>query len=713
MANAIGQPLDRVDGRLKVTGQATYTADWNPPGVTYGVLVASTIATGKITSIDIQAARQVPGVIAVLSHEDGMKLAMDPMKVDPDSPSNRALQLLQDERVFYGNQPVAIAVAETFEAANEAADKVVIHYAANTPSITLVDGVPRSYVPEKAGGAGDPGQSHRGDYQPAFHSADVRFEEIYGTPFHTHNPMEPHATVAVWDGPEKLTLYESSQGIFGDRKRVAELLGLEPENVRVISLFVGGGFGSKGPTWSHSVICAMAARQVGRPVKLVLRRPQMFGPIGCRSETQQTIGVGASRDGKLVALSNDTLSHTSRMDEFTETATLPARMLYSSPNNSTVQRLVRSDIGTPSYTRAPGECPGTFALEIAMDELADKLGIDPVELRLRNYAEQDENKNIPWSSKSLRECYRQGAERFGWAKRNPDPLSMRQGKTLIGWGMATAVYPARRSPSSASVRMNADGSVHVDAGSQELGGGTYTIMTQIAADALGVPVESVHFRLGDTQFPETPVSGGSQTAASCGAGVYAAAKALREKLAELAGGDSRVPLRDLVARSGQPYIEAHATTSANEDAKKFSSYSFGAQFAEVHVDADVGQIYVARMTGVFGAGTILNAKTARSQFIGGIVWGISLALHENTIYDPRLGRIVNNNLAEYHVPTNADVGEIDVAWVEEHDQHVDPMGSKGIGEIGITGSAAAIANAVYHATGKRIREAPITPDKLI
>ena len=377
-------------------------------------------------------------------------------------------------------------------------------------------------------------------------------------------------------------------------------------------------------------------------------------------------------------------------------------MLYSAPNNATSQKLVRSDIGTPSYTRAPGEAPGTFALEVAMDELAYALEMDPIELRLKNYAERDEDKNLPWSTKSLRECYREGAARFGWARRKAEPRSMREGNALVGWGMATAVYPARRSPASAKARMYADGRVVVEAGSQELGGGTYTIMTQIAADALGVPVSRVTFRLGDTRYPETPVSGGSQTAATTGTAVYEAAKALRAKLDGLG-----------TNWKNRPFVEAEASTGPNPDAKKYSMYSFGAQFAEVRVDADLGQIRVARMTGIFAAGKILNALTARSQFMGGMVWGVSFALHEHTVYDERLGRIVNNNLAEYHVPTNADIGTIDVGWVEEDDPHVSAMGAKGIGEIGITGSAAAIANAVYHATGKRVRDLPITLDKLI
>jgi xanthine dehydrogenase YagR molybdenum-binding subunit len=741
MSNVVGKPIDRVDGRLKVTGRAKYTADWNVPDLCYAVLVTSTIAAGRILSIDTEAADRIHGVLAVLTYKDRIKLAQDPGKVDPSSPADRALQVLQDDRVYYGNQPVAVAIAETFEAACEAADKVAIHYQAKKPSVSIDSGLSAgSYIPKKAGGAGDPGQSHRGDPMGALEAAPVRMEEIYSTPFHTHSPMEPHATIAVWEGSDKLTLYDTSQGIFGARKRMASLFGLRPENVRVISLFLGGGFGSKGPTWSHTVLCAMAAQHVKRPVKLVLRRPQMFGPVGCRSETRQTISAGAGKDGVLTALTNETVSHTSTMDEFTETATLPTRMLYSVPNNSTVQHLVRSDIGTPSYTRAPGEAPGTFALEVALDELSYKLGIDPMEVRLRNYAEHDEDKNLPWSTKSLRECYRQGSERFGWAKRPSQPRSMRDKNSLVGWGMATSVYPARRSPASARARMDADGFVHVDAGSQDLGGGTYTIMTQIAADAVGVPVSRVTFRLGDTRYPETPVSGGSQTAATTGSAVYEAANALREKLLRMAsedgqsavagvnpseltvengriirrgGGGNGERVQDLVARSGQQFVEAEASTGANPDAKKFSMYSFGAQFAEVRVDADLGQISVTRMTGVFGAGKILNAKTARSQFMGGMVWGISIALHEVTAYDQRLGRIVNNNLAEYHVPTNADVGTFDVSWIDADDEHVSPIGAKGIGEIGITGAAAAIANAVYHATGKRIRDLPITPDKLL
>jgi xanthine dehydrogenase YagR molybdenum-binding subunit len=734
MPAAIGQPLERVDGKLKVTGAATYSADHNIPNLAHAVLVTSGIAKGRIASIDTQAAARVPGVLAVLTHKDRLKLAKNPSEVSPSAPADRALQLLQDDRIFYGNQPIAVAVAESFEAANEAADLIVVQYQEEKPSVTLESGLLTTYRPNKAGAGGDPTDSHRGDVTRGLMDADVRMEEIYSTPFHTHNPMEPHATVAVWEGTDRLTLYDASQGIFGDRKRVADLLGLKLENVRVVSLFVGGGFGSKGPTWSHTVLCAMAARHVKRPVKLVLQRPQMFGPVGCRSETRQTIAAGARRDGTLTALQNDTLSHTSSMDEFTETASFPTRMLYSTPNNATTQRLVRSDIGTPSYTRAPGEAPGTATLEIALDELAYKLKMDPIDLRLKNYADRDEDKNLPWSGNALRECYRVGAERFQWSRRSPEPRSMREGNVLIGMGMATALYPAKRSQASARAQLNRDGTTLVEAGTQELGGGTYTIMTQIAADALGMPVDKVTFRLGDTRYPQTPVSGGSQTAASTGSAVYLAARALRQKIFDLVSrgaaapnvslddvtieggrihlkGAQPRPIEDVLA--GQPYLEVQASAAPGNEQKEYSMFSFGAQFAEVHVDADLGQVFVARMVGAFDAGRILNARTARSQFIGGMVWGVGLALHEKTTYDDRLGRIVNNNLAEYHVPSNADIGAIDVLWVDGEDTRVDPIGARGIGEIGITGSAAAVANAIYHATGKRVRDFPVTLDKLL
>jgi xanthine dehydrogenase YagR molybdenum-binding subunit len=742
MENIIGEPLDRIDGRLKVTGRATYAYEHNIPNAAVGVLVMSTIAKGRIASIDSAAAQRVPGVLLVLSHTNSIRLKNPLNEAAPGqerSPA-RAITALQDDLVRYANQPIALVVAESFEAANEAAALVQVRYAPEAHHVDLEKRLQEAYTPKKAGGGGDPAVSKRGDLNAGMSEAETRFAQTYVTPFEVHNAMEPHATIAVWDQPDHLTLYDATQGVFSDRQRVASLFGLKPDNVRVISPYLGGGFGSKGPVWSHVAIAAMAAKKLNRPVKVAVKRTQMFGMVGMRSQTRQTIRAGAKRDGTLLALSNDTYTHTSTFDEFVESSSLPTRMLYEATNNSTSQRLVKSDIGTPSYMRAPGEAPGTYALEAAMDEIAYALNMDPVEFRLKNYAEADPEEHKPWSSKSLRECYQRGAERFGWSKRQMQPRGMRQGNALIGWGMASCVYPTRRSASNAKARLNADGTFSVDAGTQDIGTGTYTIMTQIAAQSFGVGPQRVKFRLGDTLFPETPVSGGSQTAASTGSAVHLAAQALREKLVQMAVSDAASPLsgvneqdvvldggrlysksnpatgetfQQILTRRGLPYIEAQANAKPGEEKEKYSMYAFGAQFAEVHVDADLGQIKVARMVGCFGAGRILNPKTARSQFMGGMVWGVSMALYEHAVMDERLGRFVNNNLAEYHVPTNLDIGNIEAIWVDEKDDRVNPIGAKGIGEIGITGAAAAVANAVYHATGVRVRDLPITPDKLL
>ncbi len=743
MADLIGKPIDRIDGRLKVTGRAPYAYEHEVSNAVYGVMVVSSIPKGRITSIDTGAAQRSRGVLLVMTHLNAPRLpTFVSQNKGPEAgrPTARVVQILQDDRVRYANQPIGVVIADSFENAMEGARLIEVRYAVEPHHVDLESRLSEAFTPKKAGGGGDPAVSHRGDVQVGLAEAEVRIDHVYSTPFEVHNPMEPHATIAVWDSADHLTIYDATQGVFTDRDRVASLFGLPSENVRVVSPYLGGGFGSKGPVWSHVILAAMAAKQANRPVKIAVTRPQMFGMLGFRSETRQSIAVGAKRDGAMTALRHDTAMHTSTFDEFVEAASLPARMLYNSPNNSTTHSLVRSDIGTPSFMRAPGEAPGTYGLEAAMDELAYALKMDPVEFRLKNYAETDPEKNKPWSSKSLRECYRIGAERFGWSKRPFEPRSMREGNALIGWGMATSVYPTRRSPSNATARLEADGTLLVDAGTQDLGTGTYTIMTQIAADSFGLPANRVKFRLGDTVLPQTPVSGGSQTAASTGSAVYLASQALREKLIQMAVADARSPLsglsaqdvvlengrlssrtdrakgetfKDLLSRSGQQHLEAQANAKPGSEKVRYSMYAFGAQFAEVRVDADLGQIKVSRMIGCFGAGKILNAKTARSQFIGGMVWGISMALYEHAAMDKRLGRWVNNNLAEYHVPVNADVGDIDAVWVDEKDDHVNPIGAKGIGEIGITGAASAVANAVFHATGKRVRDLPITLDKLI
>ncbi len=733
----LGAPLDRVDGRLKVTGKATYAYEHNIPNAVYGALVVSPIANGSISSINTSRAEKAAGVLLVMSHLNAPKLTKQKQSGKAPGPGE-AWQALQDDAIHYAYQPVAVVVANTSTQARAAAKLVDIQYNIRQPETDLESRLGQVYTPEKAGGAGDPALSTRGDVDGAMTQAERRIDHVYRTPFEIHNPMEPHATIAQWTAPDQLTVYDATQGVFGDRQRIATALGLRPEQVRVISPFLGGGFGSKGPTWSHVLIAALAAREVKRPVKLDVSRPQMFNMVGLRSETRQQIAIGAKNDGTISALRNDCVSHTSTFGEFVESATLPSRMVYACPNNRTSQRLLRSNIGQTSYMRAPGEATGTFALEVAIDEMAQELGMDPIEFRLKNYAESDPDKGKPWSSKSLRECYRQGAGRFGWNKRSPQPASMRRGDKLVGYGMATAVYPTRRGDAKASATLRSDGTLHVEAGTQDIGTGTYTIMTQVAADAFGLSPAQVTFKLGDTVLPPTPVSGGSQTAASTGSAVYLATEALKEKLIQMAVSDPRGPLagisaqdvtlangrvvsktgknealRDLLARNGQSQVQGTAEAKPGAEKEEYAMYAFGAQFAEVHVDADLGEVTVARMTGCFAAGKILNAKTARSQFLGGMIWGISMALYEEALLDKGLGRWVNNNLAEYHVPTNLDVREIDAFWVDEVDTHINPIGAKGIGEIGITGAAAAVANAVFHATGKRFRELPVTLDKLI
>ena len=736
---SIGQPLSRVDGRLKVTGGAKYSADMPVADVVYAALITSTIAKGTITGVDTKAAEAVPGVIKVITPANALRLPAQPASPGGKSPrpQERILQMLQDPKVLYQNQPIGVVVADTFERATYAASLVKFQYDEKTPRTDMDKLKENAYKPEKANQ--DPTDSKRGDLGAGMSLAAAKVTEYYVTPFENHNPMEPHATLSVWDG-DHLTVYDATQGIFGVRKVLAETFQMPQDNIRVVSHFLGGGFGCKGSVWSHVVISALAAKQVGRPVKLVLERRQMFGMVGYRPRTEQHLQLGAAHDGTLTATGHNVHTQTSSFDEFVEASAAATRMLYDAPNSETAHRVVRLDAGTPTYMRAPGESSGTFALESAMDELAYALPMDPIALRLKNYAEKDPDTGKPWSSKSLRECYRVAAEQFGWDKRTPAVGSMKtpDGK-LIGYGMATATYPTRRSKSSALARLLPDGTAYVQAGSQDLGTGTYTVMTQTAADALGLPAEKVRFELGDTLMPETPVSGGSQTAASTGSAVQAAGKAARAQAVALAVADTASPLYGLspdavdvtagqmfskadvtkgetytalIARHGLPNIEAKTDSGPGAEKDEYSMHSFGAVFAEVTVDPDFGEVRVQRIVGAYGAGNILNAKTARSQLLGGVVFGIGMALLEETVPDLRIGRVMNADLAEYHIPVNADVPEIDITFVPETDPYVNPLGVKGVGEIGIVGTVAAIANAVYHATGTRVRELPITLDKV-
>jgi xanthine dehydrogenase YagR molybdenum-binding subunit len=735
-----GRGLDRVDARLKVMGKAVYAAEFAVANVAHAVIVTAGASTGHIESIDVGRASASPGVLLVMTHENAPRLPSKEKEED-QSPTDRRLQLLQDAELHYNDQPIAVVVADTLERAQHAAYLVGARYQAGPrPPLTDIEAaIGAAYAPARI--SSGPVDSNRGDFAAAFAAAPVKLEQTYVTPVQNHNPMEMHATVAVWQGSDRLTVYDSTQGIFGVRKKLASTLGLPVEAVRVISPYVGGGFGSKGSTWSHVVLAAMAARAVGRPVKLVVTRAQMFSLVGHRPKTIQRVALAAGRDGQLLAIRHEVVSETSRIDEFVEPAAAQTRMLYACDNVRTSHRLVRLDVPTPTFMRAPGESTGTYALEAAMDELAHTLGLDPLALRLRNHADRDPDERKPWSSKSLRQCYEQAAERFGWKRRPMAPRAQRDGRWLVGWGMATATYPAGQGTAAAVARVRADGSALVQAGSQDIGTGTYTIMSQIAADGLGLPFAQVRFELGDTRLPETPGSGGSRTAATVGSAVQAAALAARAKLAALAVADAGSPLHglppteleahagaftaprarpgkrdryaDILARAGLGELEARAETKASPSRKQFSTHSFGAQFAEVRVDPELGEVRVSRLVAAFATGKILNAKTARSQFLGGMVWGIGFALHEQTVRDARNGRAVTRDLADYHVPVHADVPALEVIMIDEEDPHVSGVGAKGIGEIGITGAVAAIANAVFHATGRRVRDLPITPDKLL
>ncbi len=734
MPAKIGEPFIRLDGRAKVTGAAKYAAEFPVENAAYGVMVTSTIANGRITRIDSTAAERAPGVVAIMTPANAPRLPKSGQAgVNP--PAGRVLQLLQDAEVHYNNQPIAVVVANSLNEALLAASLLRVRYQESAPKLDFEGGFAEAH----AGKNKVPAQLSQGDVPSGFETAEVKIDQVYSTPMENHNPMEPHATIAQWDG-ELLTLHDSTQYIFGVKQTVAKTLGIPEDNVRVLCPFTGGGFGCKGSTWSHVVLAAMAAKVAKRPVKLVLERPQMFGPVGGRPRTQQHITLGAKRDGTLTAIRHDCYSHTSVMEDFMEPATAPTRMLYASPVITTSQKLVPLTVGTPTFQRAPGEAPGSFAFEIAMDELAYELKMDPIALRLKNYAETDPTSHKPFSSKHLRECYAQGAERFGWSKRVAAPRSHRQGHELIGYGMATATYPANRSEAEAAVRFETNGRVTVISGTQDLGTGTYTIMAQVAAATLGMPMELMDAQLGDTKQPRGPVSGGSQTAATVSPAVQAAAQQAVLKLATLEVGNSESPFHgaqpeeldfrggklfrktapakgvaftEVLARNGNQPVEAKASAKPSEDSEEYAKHSWGAVFAEVAVDGSLGVARVRRITGVYDVGTLLNERTGKSQLIGGIVWAVGLVLEEETHIDSKTGRPVNNNLAEYHVPVNLDIGEIDVMALNIPDKQFEPLGGRGIGEIGITGAAAAVANAIYNATGKRMREAPITPDKLM
>jgi xanthine dehydrogenase YagR molybdenum-binding subunit len=689
----IGAPLDRIDGLEKVAGAARYAYEQPVEGVTYGVAVQSTIAKGRIVSIDGSAARALAGVVAVLTHENAPRLA--PL-------DDAELAVLQSSAVAYRGQLIAIVIAETLEIAREAASRVIVRYEEQPHDVVLHADRADLYRPEKVNPNYET-DTGIGDVEAALALAPVSLDHTYTTPPYHNNPLEPHATIAAWsDDGQSVTLYDTNQGVSWIQRDVAGAFGLPPERVRVIAPYVGGGFGSKGPAHPHVILTVMAARVARRPVKLALTRQQMFAVVGYRTPTIQRVRLGADRDGRLTAIAHDVVEQTATLKEFAEQTAIATRMMYAAPNRRTTHRLARLDVPVPSWMRAPGECPGMFALESAMDELAIAGGLDPIELRIRNEPTVDPESGRPFSSRGLVACLRDGARRFGWAQRDPRPRARRDGPWLIGTGVAASTYPVYQLPATARARVDRAGRYQVSIAAADIGTGAWTVLTQIAADALDAPLERVRLEIGDSSLPAAGIAGGSSGTASWGWAIFAAAQKLRARLRDEYGG--------IVPAEG---LEATGAFDTNPTAQRFSMHAFGAQFAEAHVNADTGEVRIPRLLGVFAVGRVINPKTARSQLLGGMTMGLSMALHEASVLDPRFGDFVNHDFAEYHIATNADVGAIDIAWIDEDDPHVSPLGSKGIGELGIVGTAAAIANAVYHATGVRVRDLPITLDKLL
>lgn len=729
--NPMGQSLDRVDGLLKVTGQARYAGEFPEAGLLHGSVVSSTIAKGRVINIDTSAALKVPGVMMVLDHTNRPKLASyDKDYEDADSAEGSSFRPLYNDRVLYSGQPLALVVADTLELARYAGSLVRIEYAYEPHETDLLA------EQDEAHTAPAETPKPRGNFKAEMAGAALSIDVRYSTPNEYHNPMEPHASTVLYQADGSLQIHDKTQGPQNCQSYIQKVFGLEKDKVRILAAFVGGAFGSGLRPQYQLPLAVMAALELKRSVRVTLTRQQMF-TFGYRPRTLQRLRLGAAANGRLVAVGHDAIGQTSRFEDFTEHVVEWSGMLYKCDNVELTYKLASLDVYTPLDMRAPGAALGVNGLECAMDELACALAIDPVQLRLMNFAERNGNEDKPYSSKELRACYAQGAERFGWDQRNPEPRSMRKGRQLIGWGMAGGVWESLQMKASAKARIDAEGKLTVSSATTDIGTGTYTVMTQIAAASAGVALENVTFVLGDSSLPTAPLQGGSFTVSSVGTAVQQACEALRGKLLDavretnpafasaqaeqlyVAGGyvsfgEQQLSLADIVRGLPGQQLEVQVDAKPDEEKRKpYATATHSAVFVEVQVDEDLGSVRVSRVVSAVAAGRVINPKLARSQILGGVVWGVGMALHEEAQTDHNLGRTMNHSLAEYHIPVNADIGSIDVIFVEEQDDVVNALGSKGVGEIGICGVAAAVANAIYHATGKRIRDFPITLDKLI
>jgi xanthine dehydrogenase YagR molybdenum-binding subunit len=734
----IGRPQNRVDGRAKVTGAARYAGEHPADDLAYGVVVSSSIARGKITHLDWARALRLPGVLDVLTHENRPRMAkLDRKYYDAVSVPGSPLRPLFDATVRFNMQPIALVVADTLEQARYAASLVEVEYEPTGQQTDFETAKADAYEPKARSGL--PFPESRGDADRALDEAAVRIDAQYVVPYEHHNAMEMFTATAIREPDGGLTVYDKTQGVQNVRGYLTNVLKLSDDELCVRAPFVGGAFGSGLRPQYPALLATMAALWLKRSVRVTLTRQQMFS-LGYRPTTWQRLALGADRDGALRAIVHEAVAATSRHEDYSEALLDWSGLSYRCKNVRLEQRLTKLDLNTPCDMRAPGAAWGLFALESAMDELAVALGVDPIELRMKNYADRDQLADLPYSSKELRRCYRLGAESFGWSRRTPAPRSMRRGDRLVGLGMAGGMWVAEHRQASAKAVLGLDGRLRVSSATVDIGTGTYTIMTQIAAELLGLPIKNVTFELGDSALPTAPVEGGSWTAVTIGSAVKAVCEKIRKELWKAARAidgsplskvkfedavfaDGRIASRDRPSRcvlltdalrgAGLPAIEAEASAGPSKERSAASHYSHSAVFAEVEVDPDLGRIAVTRMLSAVAAGRILNPKTARSQVLGGMVWGIGMALTEASHVDPRYGRFINHDFAAYHVPVNSDVNDLEVIFMDEQDELVNPLGAKGLGEIGIVGVAAAIANAVYHATGVRVRELPITLDKLL
>ena len=732
-----GDALNRVDGRQKVTGAAKYSADYIIPGLTYAVLIESTIAKGHIKNIDIKKAENAPGVLAVIHHGNAPKIPGYETGGIPATPSTAGepFRIFQNAQIYFAGQPIAVVVADTYERALYAASLVKLVYNSMEHKTSVEANRDKVALPKSPRYA----NYLRGEANAYKHAA-IKIEAEYIIPVEVHNPLELHATIALWDGEDKVTVYEKTQGVKSTQRSIMDAFKLKEQNVQVNSDYVGGGFGSGLRTWPHTIAAVLTAKKVNKPVKLVLSRSQMFTMVGYRPYSWQKMGLGATPDGKLTGLTHEAISETSTYEEFTDRTVDLSKMLYACPNVNTSYKIIALDKSTPTWMRGPGEATGAFALESAMDELSYALNIDPLELRIKNHADIDPQRKLPWSGKYLKECYEKGAQAIGWNKRNPKPNSMQDGEWKLGFGIGSGSFASSRGRATVKAVLLANGSLLLQCAVSDSGPGTATSMTGIATEAFGLSPDKITFELGDSSFPPGPTQGGSTTTSTLGSAVHDVCKALQQKMAELITNKEgsllknakpedlvfakgyvtlktdtakKVAYTDVLKQHNLSQLEVTKDSQAGDERNRFSIYSFAVHFVQVLVHPLTGVVRIKRVVTVADAGKIINEKTAASQIMGGVVSGIGMALMEDGVFDHRLGRFVNNNLGDYHLPINADVPKIEALFIDKPDPIINPMGSKGLGEIANVGFAAAVANAVYHATGKRIRTLPITPDKLL